>query len=413
MTLTLALRPLGAFIFGRLADRYGRRPVLMVDVALYSLFGFRHRLRAEPDRVPGDPRPVRRGDGRRVGHRRVADDGDDAAAKRAAWSRACCNRVIRPAICWPRSSSALLYARIGWRGMFMVGIVPALLLIFYIRSKVPESPGFDRDAPRAVHHLRSAAPALEAGDLRHRADDGVQLLQPRHPGSLSRPSCRSSTISTTPRSATIAIIYNIGAILGGLTFGTISQRVRPPARDQSSPRCWRSRWPGCGPIRRRAGMLALGAFLMQFFVQGAWGVIPAHLNELSPAEARGTFPGTVYQLGNFIASFECGAADQDRGAARRQLFDGAGRRRGRRGPRDRAAHGAGAAGARRRTGVDAYALTKTSTRSAGPESSAPPMARTSIRSDGTPSSISTWRIASARLSDRRRASELLSPRLPP
>mgnify|MGYP001553135381 FL=1 len=50
-------------------------------------------------------------------------------------------------------------------------------------------------------------------------------------------------------------------------------------------------------------MLAVGAFLMQFFVQGAWGVIPAHLNELSPADARGTFPGTVYQLGNFIASY--------------------------------------------------------------------------------------------------------------
>ena len=49
-------------------------------------------------------------------------------------------------------------------------------------------------------------------------------------------------------------------------------------------------------------MLAVGAFLVQFFVQGAWGVVPAHLNELSPPEARGTFPGTVYQLGNFIAS---------------------------------------------------------------------------------------------------------------
>ena len=52
-----------------------------------------------------------------------------------------------------------------------------------------------------------------------------------------------------------------------------------------------------------AAMLAFGAFLMQFFVQGAWGVIPAHLNELSPPDARGTFPGTVYQLGNFIASY--------------------------------------------------------------------------------------------------------------
>jgi len=43
--------------------------------------------------------------------------------------------------------------------------------------------------------------------------------------------------------------------------------------------------------------LAIGAFLMQVMVQGAWGVIPVHLNELSPGDSRGTFPGFVYQLG--------------------------------------------------------------------------------------------------------------------
>ena len=49
-------------------------------------------------------------------------------------------------------------------------------------------------------------------------------------------------------------------------------------------------------------MLAIGAFLMQVTVQGAWGIVPVHLNELSPDTARGTFPGFVYQLGNLIAS---------------------------------------------------------------------------------------------------------------
>jgi SHS family lactate transporter-like MFS transporter len=100
----------------------------------------------------------------------------------------------------------------------------------------------------------------------------------------------------------IAIIYNIGAMLGGLTFGSISQRIGrrraiviaallslpiiPLWAFSSSP------W-----------LIGLGAFLMQFMVQGAWGVIPAHLNELSPGAIRGTFPGVVYQLGNFLASY--------------------------------------------------------------------------------------------------------------
>jgi SHS family lactate transporter-like MFS transporter len=100
----------------------------------------------------------------------------------------------------------------------------------------------------------------------------------------------------------IAILYNIGAILGGWTFGLWSQsfgrrRTIVVAALLAIPVAWL--WA----YSETATMLAVSAFLMQFFVQGAWGVIPAHLNELSPADARGTFPGTVYQLGNFIASY--------------------------------------------------------------------------------------------------------------
>jgi SHS family lactate transporter-like MFS transporter len=100
----------------------------------------------------------------------------------------------------------------------------------------------------------------------------------------------------------IAIIYNIGAILGGLAFGFFSQRI---GRRRAIVLAALLAIPVTylWAFSQTAAMLGLGAFLMQFFVQGAWGVIPAHLNELSPAEARGTFPGTVYQLGNFIASY--------------------------------------------------------------------------------------------------------------
>ena len=80
LTLTLAMRPLGAYIFGRLADRFGRRPILMADVALYSLFGFATAFAPNLLVFLVDPRAVRRGDGRGVGRRRLADDGDDSAA---------------------------------------------------------------------------------------------------------------------------------------------------------------------------------------------------------------------------------------------------------------------------------------------------------------------------------------------
>ena len=88
LTLTLAFRPLGAFMFGRLADRYGRRPVLMVNIALYSLFGFLTAFAPSLIAFPGDPLPVRRGDGRGVGHRRVARLRNHRRAKSAALSPA-------------------------------------------------------------------------------------------------------------------------------------------------------------------------------------------------------------------------------------------------------------------------------------------------------------------------------------
>jgi SHS family lactate transporter-like MFS transporter len=99
----------------------------------------------------------------------------------------------------------------------------------------------------------------------------------------------------------IAVIYNIGAICGGIFFGTLSEtygrrRCIIIASALALPviPLWAL---SSGPV-----MLAVGAFLMQFMVQGAWGVIPVHLNELSPDAARGTFPGVVYQLGNLLAS---------------------------------------------------------------------------------------------------------------
>ena len=100
--------------------------------------------------------------------------------------------------------------------------------------------------------------------------------------------------STTPVS-TIAVLYNIAAIIGGLTIGSLSQRIG--RRHAAVATACRGIPVAFFWAFSTALLLGLGAILMQFAVQGAWGVVPAHLNELSPPDARGTFPGTVYQLG--------------------------------------------------------------------------------------------------------------------
>ncbi len=98
------------------------------------------------------------------------------------------------------------------------------------------------------------------------------------------------------------MIYNVGAIIGGLVFGTLSQRF---SRRYTVVFCALLGLP-IVPLfaySHTAAMLCLGAFLMQVCVQGAWGVIPAHLTELSPDAIRGLYPGVTYQLGNLLAAF--------------------------------------------------------------------------------------------------------------
>jgi SHS family lactate transporter-like MFS transporter len=194
----------------------------------------------------------------------------------------------------------LLFQYIGWRGMFMVGVIPALL-VFYIRRTVPESPSWSKQT--AVEsgstwtvvqsHWRLGIYAVILMTAFNFFSHGTQDLYPTF---------LQVEHKLSPHAVgTIAVIYNIGAILGGILFGSLSERfgrrrciviaallslpVIPLWAFSASP-----------------ALLATGAFLMQFFVQGAWGIVPVHLNELSPANARGTFPGFVYQLGNLLAS---------------------------------------------------------------------------------------------------------------
>src|SRR6202041_2539701 len=100
---------------------------------------------------------------------------------------------------------------------------------------------------------------------------------------------------------TIPAIYNVGAILGGIFCGTLSERIGRRRMIVIAALLSLPILP-LWAFSNSPALLAVGAFLMQVMVQGAWGVIPVHLNELSPNEARATFPGFVYQLGNLIAS---------------------------------------------------------------------------------------------------------------
>jgi SHS family lactate transporter-like MFS transporter len=193
---------------------------------------------------------------------------------------------------------ATSFDKIGWRGMFVVGALPALLVL-YIRRHVPESPGWSAERARggvlAVlrQHWKLAVYGIALMTAFNFLSHGTHDIYPTFLQIQHR--------FDSHLTGAIAILYNIGAILGGWTFGL-----------------WSQRWGRRRAIIIAAGLtlpvlflwaysttlagLAAGAFLMQFFVQGAWGVVPAHLNELSPSAVRATFPGTIYQLGNLIAS---------------------------------------------------------------------------------------------------------------
>jgi SHS family lactate transporter-like MFS transporter len=193
---------------------------------------------------------------------------------------------------------ATLYSSgiLGWRGMIMLGAVPALLC-FYIIRNVKESPGWIPKEGNTIevvkNHWKLAIYAILLMMCFNFFSHGTQDLYPTFLRAQQKFDARTV--------GSIAVVYNIGAICGGLFFGSLSQRIGRRraiviAALLSLPiiPLWAF---GATPVT-----LATAAFAMQFMVQGAWGVIPAHLNELSPADARGTFPGFTYQLGNFLAS---------------------------------------------------------------------------------------------------------------
>ncbi len=298
LTLTLAMRPLGAFVFGRLADRFGRRPILMLDVALYSVMGLASALAPNLATflVVRALFGVAMGGEWGIGASLTMESVNPKARGLVSGllqSGYPSGYLVASVVYW------LLYDAVGWRGMFVVGFVPALLVL-YIRRHVPESPAWKAKPVHAVpitttlmRHWQLALFAIVLMTAFNFFSHGTQDLYPTF--------LQSSLHYNAHTTGTIAIIYNIGAILGGWTFGMWSQRI---GRRRAMVIAALLAIPVTyvWVFSSGAVLLAAGAFLMQFCVQGAWGVVPAYLMEVSPPEARATFPGTMYQIGNFIAS---------------------------------------------------------------------------------------------------------------
>jgi len=299
--LTLAMRPVGAFLFGMMADKYGRRLTLMVDIIAYSVFELSSAF-APSLKVLLITRAS-------FGIAMGGEWGVGAALAfetLPAEGRGFFSGLLQEGYAAGYLMAALVYRtlfpHVGWRGMFVVGALPAFLII-YIRSKVEESPAWlqgriarDAESRLGKDIMTYVGTFLFLVVLMFSFNSFSHGTQDLYPTFLQKDH------HFTPQTVgLIAIIANIGALLGGIFFGTWSEKIgRRKAIVIAAllaipvTRLW--------AYSHTVPMLALGGFLMQFMIQGAWGVIPAHLNELSPPAVRGTFPGFAYQLGNLLSS---------------------------------------------------------------------------------------------------------------
>jgi MFS transporter, SHS family, lactate transporter len=299
--LTLAMRPIGAFLFGLIADRFGRRPALMIDIIAYSVFELASAfapslkffliMRAFFGIAMGGEWGV----GAALAFESLPAEG-----------RGFFSGLLQEGYVVGYLMAALVYGTlfplVGWRGMFVIGALPAFLVI-YIRTKVDESPAWlqGRVSREAESHLGKdisdhLGNFLFLVVLMFAFNSFSHGTQDLYPTFLQKNQQFSPQIV-----GLIAIVYNIGALLGGILFGTWSERI---GRRRAIVIAAMLAIPviPLWAYSRTVPMLALGGFLMQFMVQGAWGVVPAHLNELSPPAVRATFPGFAYQLGNFLSS---------------------------------------------------------------------------------------------------------------
>ncbi len=309
------MRPLGAFLFGAMAERFGRRPTLMVNIVAFSAFelasAFAPTLtsflvcRAFFGIAMGGVWGV----GAALALETLPAEGRGFFSGLLQEGYVCGNLLAAAlfGLLFPHLHGTGIFT--NWRVMFMVGSLPALLA-FYLRFKVEESPAWLAARQAAGS---PGAPGRQARHLLSRMLLGylpiflfLILLMTAftsfsHGTQDLYPTFLLDHGLSAARVGLIAAIANIGALIGGICCGAVSRsfgrrRTIVLAALLAIPMVPLWAWS------HSCVALAAGGFLMQFMVQGAWGIIPAHLNELSPAPVRAIFPGLAYQLGNLLSS---------------------------------------------------------------------------------------------------------------
>ena len=310
--LTLAFRPVGAFLFGALADKFGRRPILMINIACFSIlevacvFAPSLKVLLILRALFGIAMGGEWGVGAALVFETLPKEGRGffSGLLQEGYSVGYLVAAAAYALLFKPLSSVMWQGHnMGWRGLFLLGATPALL-VFYIGWKVEESPVW------LAGRAQDAGPSMSmfSGIRRHGLTFIFVVLlmtgfttfshgtQDLYPTFLQKDHGYSAALT-----GSIAIVYNIGALLGGVFFGSMSERF---GRKRTIIGAALLALPVIPLFAFGNSLytLAAGAFLMQFMVQGAWGVVPAYLTELSPGPVRATFPGLAYQLGNLIAS---------------------------------------------------------------------------------------------------------------
>ena len=304
VTVALATRPIGALIFGIMADRWGRRLPLMLNVIFYAVISVLSGLAPSYGWFIALRMLFGIGMGGEWGV------GASLALESASpkW-RGLLSGLLQEGYALGNLLSALAFRTLypmfemrnpgnGWRYMFFLGGLPALLSLF-IRVKVKESEAWHEHRTDWGTYLRSLpkygrrfAYIVLLMTMMNFMSHGTQDVYPTLMTTLGY---------TRARIADITMLAGVGAILGGLAFGYFSDR-RGRRRAMITAMIF-----GLSVVPFWIGGFSptatlVGVFLMQFFVQGAWGVIPAHINELSPSHLRGFFPGFAYQLGVLCAA---------------------------------------------------------------------------------------------------------------
>lgn len=310
-TATLAMRPVGALLFGLWADRVGRRVPLMVDVSFYSVIGFLCAFAPNFTVLVILRLLYGIGMGGEWGLGAALSMEKVPAERRGVFSG-----LLQEGYAFGyllASVAALVvmnWLGLSWRWLFGLSIIPALISLI-IRYRVKESEVWEAAQDRMRLTKTRIRDILGNPAIVRRFVYLVLLMtafnwmshgtQDVYPTFLTATTDHGAGLSSLT-ARWIVVIYNIGAIIGGLAFGTLSQRF---SRRYTIVFCAALGLP-IVPLfaySRTAAMLCLGSFLMQVFVQGAWGVIPAHLTEMSPDAIRGVYPGVTYQLGNLLAAF--------------------------------------------------------------------------------------------------------------